>query len=68
MEMEVQESDPEHFYINRTTAMSAAVNDYVFGEKCHCNQLKTTDFIGHTVTNNNTTDPECAMGVSHLPY
>jgi len=39
MEMEVQESDPEHFYINRTTAMSAVVNDCVLGEKCHCNQL-----------------------------
>jgi hypothetical protein len=68
MEMEVQESDPEHFYGNRSTAMSAVVNDYVLGEKCHCNQLKTTDFTGHTVTNNNTRDPDCAMGVGHLPY
>jgi len=68
MEMEVQESDPEHLYGNRSTAMSAVVNDYVLSEICHCNQLKTTDFIGHTVTNNNTTDPDCAMGVGHLPY
>lgn len=66
--MKVQESDPEHFYVNISTDMSAVVNDYVLGEKCHCNQLKTTDFIGHTVTNNNTIDPDCAMGVRHLPY
>jgi len=68
MEMEVQESDPEHFYVNRTTARSAVVNDHILGEKCHCNQLRTTDFTVHTVTNNNTIDPDCAMGVSHLPY
>ena len=54
--------------MNISTDMSAVVNDYVLGEKCHCNQLKTTDFIGHTVTNNNTIDPDCAMGVRHLPY
>lgn len=32
------------------------------------NQVKVIDFICHTVTNNNTLDPDCAMGVSHLPY
>lgn len=44
MEMEVQKSDPEHFYVNRTTAMSTVVNDYVLSEKCHNYWLKTTHF------------------------
>ena len=44
------------------------LDDYVVGEKCHNSQLGIKNFTSHTVRNNNTLDPDCAMAVSHPPF